>query len=534
MRGRSGSLTGLYFFALLALGVGYLAILPPFEGFDETAHLSSIREIAATGAPPAYGKSRMDALVDAYAGPTPYPAPGTPIAGAPSYASFFADPAFAAEFVARHRAPRAGAEPYAPGEWLNWQAQHPPLYYAVLVPFEYATRGMSLVAQLFVLRSLSYLMAIGGVWFAFAAARMHAPDDARAHTIGFLAYPLVLPMFFPEFARLGNDSLCLLLAGIAAWLYAKLRLFPARRRWPVLLGLALGLGALTKAFFLPMTAAILVHFGISTARATGFRPARRWIDPALVACVFAAVGGFWYVRNWFLFGDAVGGNDALVLAAQGGIAANLAGGFPVIEFLRGFASVFMSWSWAGTWSLIRPPLWFHVPLLLFTLWLSAVWMSALRKRPIDDPAWIAVWLVLLFGAGLAHHIVVMLALIGKGGTPGWYLHVLMPWTAPALGLALRAAWGRESLRPLVAAGLGYAALFHVVVAWSYPALYAGCVADHQGNRFAFIEAMSCLGSASTIVERLSVLAWPNLAIAGFALGAAASAALAVAVARGAR
>ena len=35
--------------------------------------------------------------------------------------------------------------------------------------------------------------------------------------LGFALYHAMLPMFFPEFARLGNDSLCLLLAGASAF-----------------------------------------------------------------------------------------------------------------------------------------------------------------------------------------------------------------------------------------------------------------------------------------------------------------------------
>ena len=44
-----------YLLALLFMGLAYLAILPPFEGFDETAHYSSIRQIADTATIPLYG-----------------------------------------------------------------------------------------------------------------------------------------------------------------------------------------------------------------------------------------------------------------------------------------------------------------------------------------------------------------------------------------------------------------------------------------------------------------------------------------------
>jgi len=51
---------------ILFLGLGYLAILPPFEGFDETAHYSSIRQIADTATIPFYGSSFIDQKIEQY------------------------------------------------------------------------------------------------------------------------------------------------------------------------------------------------------------------------------------------------------------------------------------------------------------------------------------------------------------------------------------------------------------------------------------------------------------------------------------
>jgi hypothetical protein len=46
----------LYLLTLFLIGLGYLAILPPFEGFDETAHYSSVRQIADTKTIPSKGR----------------------------------------------------------------------------------------------------------------------------------------------------------------------------------------------------------------------------------------------------------------------------------------------------------------------------------------------------------------------------------------------------------------------------------------------------------------------------------------------
>jgi len=48
------------------IGIGYLAVLPPFEGFDEFAYFSAIRETADTATFPIYGRSFIDRTVEEY------------------------------------------------------------------------------------------------------------------------------------------------------------------------------------------------------------------------------------------------------------------------------------------------------------------------------------------------------------------------------------------------------------------------------------------------------------------------------------
>src|SRR5437868_12356123 len=60
--------------AIVLFGVSQILVLPPFEGFDETAHYSYIREIADTHAIPVFGRSTITAGVGDYrrGGPMPY------------------------------------------------------------------------------------------------------------------------------------------------------------------------------------------------------------------------------------------------------------------------------------------------------------------------------------------------------------------------------------------------------------------------------------------------------------------------------
>jgi hypothetical protein len=60
--------------AVLLVGIAQLLVLPPFEGFDETAHYSYVLEIADTRAIPVFGRSTIAKVVQDYHrwGPMPY------------------------------------------------------------------------------------------------------------------------------------------------------------------------------------------------------------------------------------------------------------------------------------------------------------------------------------------------------------------------------------------------------------------------------------------------------------------------------
>ena len=83
---------------------------------------------------------------------------------------------------------------------------------------------------------------------------------------------------------------------------------------PFLLGLLLGLAALTKLSglaLLPLTAAVLV---VVAARRRAWGALFRW--GALIAVPVIAVAGWWYLRNWQLYGDPTGLNAMLDIAGR--------------------------------------------------------------------------------------------------------------------------------------------------------------------------------------------------------------------------
>lgn len=515
--------------ATLATGVGWLALLPPFEGFDETAHYSSVQELADTGRLPVLGHSFLSTDVVAYRAswPTPYrDRPPFEFNGGITYRDFFAG-----GHDALREAPGA-ARRFASSRQPNWQAQHPPLYYALLVPLYHLTRDWSWPAHLFVLRLASWLAAVGGLWLAARATRRYlervAPGRPELGVVP-LAWPFLIPMFFPTLARLGNDSLCLLLLGLA-WrhlLAMELRL-PSRRDG-VVLGLILGAGLLTKAHFVPVVAAVAAFL---LAR-------RRWRTTVIALPLATVVGGAWSVYAASVAGGFVVSADFPRLLAQGGPRL-LVERFDALELAKGSYWTLASFVWGGTWSLAHVSEWWRLPAVgLPPLVLGCV-VAGARRRRLDPGAWLALLLLAAFGVALTAYEVMKIAITGSGGgTPGWYVHVLAGPLGLLLALGLDEASRWWWLRALLAGLFAWVTAFFATVCVLQLALYTGCAAKlGRNNHYSFPDGPGCLLDVASLGERAAVLGFPLLGLpllsGGLATGTVLVARLLRHVAAGAR
>lgn len=509
----------LYILILFLIGLGYLAILPVFEGFDENAHYSSVRQIADTGTIPIYGASFLDQEVTDYQGPSPYGSLSPPFDEGMTYSKFFAQPHLLEHYLLVYR--QSSVTSYRPSQDQNWQAQHPPLYYILLAPLEKMTENFSFVTRIFLLRLASFLLALAGVVLGLLASRdPNKPLKADPSVVGFVLYPLVLPMFFPEFTRIGNDSLCLFLVGVIAFLLSKWLKDENDKKLSLAIGVVLGLGLLTKAFFLPIIAALGVFLLVRIFRDKR-QPTtllKRWQNLMLILLPAVLIGGGWYVYKFMAFGTIIGSADSIHLANQGGLVANMRQNFSLTGVVRGIVVTLVSYSWAGTWSLTRLPALFHIPLLGLAAWGFGAFVLRLKHRPLTDLAWLPVLLFGAFGGGFLYHVIISVAINGNGNTPGWYLHILMPWVAPVLGIGLCFLLKIPRTKPFLIVLLLYAVLFQLMALWSQLALFTGCATKSDDKYYAFSGHAFCLDQAPVLMDRLSVLGWPILAAVGFGGG----------------
>lgn len=483
--------------ASLALGLAHIALLPPFEGADETAHYSSILQIADAGEIPVLGRARMAEETETYArrGPMPY---GQARDEAQTYRGFFAG-----GLEPRGLDP---SPPFAPSTTPNWQAQHPPLYYLLLAPVAKLTAGQALRDRLFWLRAFSYLLA-------FVSLCLAARVNGRWITGGAFAtalWPLLLPQWFPEMARLGNDSLACLLLTLAWGGFLAVRRQPQSRSAWLLLGLWFGLGMLTKGYVIPVALAAFAYLG-----ATETRRAARLAIPAAGLLLMLAIGLPWY--GWLALQGIPAANDSIALAQGGGMLAGLAQHWSLSDFLYSLGSIAKSFVWGGSWSFARPPELFYLPLFMLGAVLIAGWLIAGRRamRSIVLPPLVFLLPML---AGLAGQSLLWLALGQKGVTGGWYLHVLIG----PLAFMLASGWQAlgESRSGLIArnTALLYALAFGAGTAWMQAGLFAGCVTLAPGGAD-YAADWSCAFDAPLVWQRLSLIAEPGIGAAAFMLGA---------------
>jgi hypothetical protein len=486
--------TWLLLLAVFLFGLAFLAALPPFEGMDETAHWSSIQQIGDRGQIPVYGTDRLSADLDRYPGPRAAPQ-GQP------YRDWFAG---------RHPADAlrtSGPTAFSQGTDVNWQAQHPPLYYLALAPLYRLGARLDWLHHLLLLRLASWCMAFAG--FAWGALRTQAVLAARGIADARLllppAWPFLFPQFFPEFARLTNDTLCILILA-AVWsvaLRAAPRGLDARRA--ALLGALLGAGLLTKAFFLPITAGVLALFGWAAwwrHDLAGALRAAAAMAPGLCA------GALWYAGKLVTTHTLTGGNDFIHLRAAGGLWAGLAAHFGLPQFGLGLLRVLAGFAWAGTWSFVHPDRLLVAPVVVSLVLAICLYLRACRSTDLVGLA--PLFLAAPFLGGLCLHLLTMIAASGQGaGTPGWYLHIL----AAPLSLALALGWSWPRLQGALAAyGVAFGA---AMVPWQL-AFTSGCL-TRAGTGGGTLAGGGCLIDPA----HLSSVALPGIALAAGLAGTAA-------------
>jgi hypothetical protein len=325
-----------------------------------------------------------------------------------------------------------------------YEAKQPPLYYWMFsLPMRLADNLM-LPSRVLLLRVLAVLLTSVFVPLGFRIAVFVMKDEDLALMVVALA--AAMPEFVIEVARVGNE--CLGVAVYCLILYFALRFAaePERARIAAMLGLSLGLGLLTKSYFL--TAAIAVGAILIVAV---FSRGKRIISSAFVLFVVPlATSGWWYWRNRAL-GEWSG-------AALSDLLRNI----KAVEWIPSIDTILLSHIWFGNWSFLGVRSWmYHLMGAFFLAGFAGFLVLVARWRLKQSPPvflrdWRNVGVVSAFYIsyvmGLLYFALVTYTYTGVSGIPGWYMYCLviaevillasglfalspprwMRWTIPAL------------------------------------------------------------------------------------------------------
>ncbi len=159
-----------------------------------------------------------------------------------------------------------------------------------------------------VARWFSLLLGLGTIICTYFMARRLIPSQP-ALALAAAAVVAFIPQFIFISAAVTNDNLIIFLGAFTLWQLVRLLQEPHTTGRLILLGVTLGLAALTKLSgiaLIPLATGVLV---LQAWRQHRWRAL--WRDLVLILAPVVAVSGWWYWRNWQLYGDPTGLNVML-------------------------------------------------------------------------------------------------------------------------------------------------------------------------------------------------------------------------------
>jgi len=284
--------------AFVLLSTTYSVVTPIFEAPDELQHYFFVQHLADGKGLPVITGPVPDIQAEVHQPPLYY--------ALGALATFWIDTGPLADFVWRNPHAQIGV-PTASGN-VNMVVHTAEEHF----PYQGVTLAVHLV------RGLSVLMGAATVLATYCTARQIMPRRKEL-AIG----AAVINAFNPQFAfisgTINNDNLVIVLFALAALLLvvlarraetskvsetSKVCKTEMPRGHLILLGLVIGLASLTKLtglMLLPLAAVVLGVVALRRRRLISFVG---WM--AMVSTSALAVGGWWYARNWLLYGDPFG------------------------------------------------------------------------------------------------------------------------------------------------------------------------------------------------------------------------------------
>ena len=317
---------GLIIWLLLAIFLVrafiYASFIPPWQGPDEPLHYDYARYLQLNKKLPVLGQTVLSQRTRL------------------SLVSFYFD-----DFV-------KGKSPYASRKSLNPKeikiikqvskpseakqnqiVQHPPLYYFIVASILFLLKNSSLLTTIWLLRMLSALLGLGVLILTYLTVDLLFEKN-KLPAIGAAAFVALNPMFAHITTVINNDSLTNFLFALFLFLLVKSIKKGLTNKDAFLLGAVIGLGLLTKFFFVLTLPLLILAFWLfrKTLELSYRKISLTFLLPLVLA------GGY-YLRNINLYGTL---QPAYRFFSQG-IYKNL----PFSDFLINFGRTFFISFWSN-------------------------------------------------------------------------------------------------------------------------------------------------------------------------------------------
>lgn len=481
------------------LGFLYLLTLPPWEGYDEAAHFSYIETMASELRPPQYGKEQLSERIISYA--KKYPLPYTTIVPL--------DAPYLVGAMTYYNWGSSNTKSSQIENLLNWQSQQPPFFYAAMLPIYWATSDLSIKSQLISFRVASWSIAFLALLISANAISTYFSEEKNLNPLYIfntaMTWPIIVPEFFPEFARLGNDSLVFFLFSILFSLILKVsRSEVLTIKNTIAIGVISCLGMLTKASFAPIFAAIIFSYFLLIVLKK-VQPTRALASIAVLTTLFLTLGLAWYYTSWFSGGSLTGLDDF-----------NKANATPISILMAlsnyyqlgvGLANTILTFSWGGTTSSAYPPVLLVVPLTPIIILIIYGLIKAISKDANLADLSSAV-ISIFFVLSLIYYIGLKIVTSGSGvGVPGWYIHTICPVLIYFLvySLSTPSITISESIKAYLKLNSVYSCLFLTYIHIAQIYMYAGCVIKSSTRRTYSVVENHCSFDIIEIAEKISPL-----------------------------
>jgi hypothetical protein len=294
-RDRSCQLLAGILLAFVMLAAWYSLTIPLGEAPDEVPHFTYVRYLAQHGRLPTTTEEH-----EAFQPPLYY--------SLGAVLSLWMKDEPDAPFAVRANAYYDATDPRAPKNVLLHTADE-----------SWPYRGWALAWHL--VRLLSIALGAVAVWAVFQLGRVLFPQEP-AIPLTMAAVTAFTPQFLFMSAVVNNDNAATTFSALVLWQVAALlhdTEHSAIWKRSVLLGLLLGLGLLSKANLIALLPIVGLAILVATVRRQAANGKRRLLLAAgsfLLAFGLAAlICGWYFVRNWTLFGDPIGWAFTLQVSA---------------------------------------------------------------------------------------------------------------------------------------------------------------------------------------------------------------------------